>query len=157
MLEVLWGFPYVGKNLSTHQEDGASGCVRADAPGPGALPDLALCCLSVPFVMSLHNKLVNDIQLETRRVAWCGEKTPHTWCRMWCDGGSHVTVEETHPGEVTFSCSCLYLERPSLIRCDLIEKNFICKDPTSKEGHILRFQVDMRFGGTRFHPVQTEN
>ena len=38
----------------------------------------------------------------------------------------------------------------TLIQYDLILPNYIHKDPNSKSGHILRFQVDMNFGGDNF-------
>ena len=33
--------------------------------------------------------------------------------------------------------------------------NYICKDPIFKYGHILRFWVDMNFGGTLFNPLHS--
>lgn len=41
----------------------------------------------------------------------------------------------------------------TLVWYDLIVTNYVCKDSTSKSGHILRFQVDMNFGGTKGSPV----
>lgn len=42
---------------------------------------------------------------------------------------------------------------PPLIQCELILTNYIGKDPIFKEGHILRVQVDINFGGIIFNPV----
>lgn len=40
---------------------------------------------------------------------------------------------------------------PTLILYDPILTNYICKDPSSKYGHILRFWVDMNSGGNPTH------
>lgn len=39
---------------------------------------------------------------------------------------------------------------PTLIQYDLNLTSYIYKEPISKQGHILRFQVDMDLGGTLF-------
>lgn len=55
-------------------------------------------------------------------------------------------------------CACLCVSSHSLhlestwISYDLILINDICKDPISKEGHLLRFQVEVNFG--LCNPVQ---
>ena len=41
---------------------------------------------------------------------------------------------------------------PPLIQYELILTNYIGKDPIFKEGHILRVEVDINFGGNRIQP-----
>lgn len=61
------------------------------------------------------------------------------------------------------SLSCLLSGRPlmdiGLIGVQMSSSqdpclNYLCKDPHSKEGHILRSQVDISFGGLLFSPPQ---
>lgn len=56
-------------------------------------------------------------------------------------------------------CLCVSVSSPLLVRTpiielraqlslsDLILTHYICKDPFSKEGHVLRFKVDVNLGG----------
>lgn len=64
----------------------------------------------------------------------------------------------------SFLCICASLgflmgTPVTLISYDLILTNYTCKDPISKQGHILRFWVDMRFEETKLilQSVETQS
>ena len=47
-----------------------------------------------------------------------------------------------------YGSSCVSGSPPSLLlQNDPILANYVCEGPISQQGHILRFQVDMNFGG----------
>ena len=89
---------------------------------------------------------------------------------LWLTGASPQSLPPLSHGllPMCVSVSSLHLTRtqpldlgPTLIQDDLLISrslaNYICKDPSSKQGHILRVLVDTRFYGTQFHTLGQEN
>lgn len=60
---------------------------------------------------------------------------------------SHIFLPSVSPrGHILWGYKLLALE-PTLIQYNFILTNYICKDYISKYDHVLRFCVDMNFGG----------
>lgn len=62
-------------------------------------------------------------------------------CNWVTSGSASVFVLLSYKGHLSLGLGV------TLTSCDLIPTNSICKDPISREGHILCSQVEMCFGG----------